>query len=131
MVSNMRKQNAKPAKKTKAKPVKVDGLSPKDKQKIRNAVRQIWQRSYPRKLCVQRAIGPDGFPVCEKCGKTVPKVAIDHMQSVGELDGGFISRLFCSSDKLQALCKECHQQKTNAENRARRLKAKAKQDDFY
>ena len=81
--------------------VKVDGLSPKDRQKVSNAIRQIWQRSYPRRLCVARSIGEDGFPFCEKCKKTVPKVHIDHREAVGDLLNGGVERLFCSSNRLQ------------------------------
>lgn len=106
----------------KAKPIKVDGLSPKDLQKIRNAIRQIWQRSYPRRLCVERSITFDGFPYCEKCGKTTPKTTIDHITAVGDILDGGIERMFTSSANLQALCRECHREKTNRENKKRREK---------
>lgn len=111
---------------------KIDGLSAQDVAKIRSAIRKVWSWSWPKKLCTNRAVGKDGFSRCELCKKKTPKVFIDHITPVGEVDGGFISRLFCPSSGLQALCKKCHQTKTNAENRERRLQERlAKQCDFY
>ena len=95
--------------------LKVDGLSPHDIKKIRNAIRQVWHRSHVRKLCVNRCIGKDGFSYCEKCKKRSPKVFIDHITKVGEVDGGFIKRLFTPSKNLQGLCKKCHDLKTKEE----------------
>ena len=120
---------AKQVAKSKIKPPKVDGLSPKDKQKLRSAIRQIWHRSHPRKLCQARAINGDGFPFCERCKKVVPKVTIDHVEAVGELGDGFIERMFTPSKNLRALCHECHKIKTKVDN-AKTKKAKA-QKDFY
>lgn len=102
---------------------KIDGLSPKDVEKIRRAIRQVWSWSWPRKLCIKRATGKDGFPRCEKCKRKVPKVYPDHITPVGDVDAGFISRLFCSSKKLQALCKKCHDRKTREERKEKSLKA--------
>jgi hypothetical protein len=99
---------------------KVDGLGPNDVAKLRAACRQVWHRSHVRKLAAQRAVGDDGFPVCELCKETVPKVFIDHIERVGDMDGGFIQRLFCPSSGLQALCKTCHQKKTNAERKMKK-----------
>lgn len=103
---------------------KVDGLSAKDVAKIRSAIRQIWYRSYPRKKCVSRAIGKDGFFYCENCLERTPKITVDHIQKVGKLDGGFFKRMFCSSENLSALCVACHRKKTNEE----RKQDKAKRD---
>jgi 5-methylcytosine-specific restriction endonuclease McrA len=99
----------------------VDGLSAKDIAKIRSAVRQVWHRSHVRKLCVKRATGADGFFRCEKCKKKTPKLCIDHITPVGELDGGFIKRLFCPSKDLQALCVSCHNKKTKQEREAKAI----------
>lgn len=101
---------------------KVDGLSSKDISKIRSAIRQVWHRSHVRKLCVKRATGKGGFFYCEKCRKRVPKICIDHVVAVGEVDGGFIKRLFCSSKGLMALCKSCHDAKTREERKEAALK---------
>jgi len=97
---------------------KVDGLSAKDIAKLRSACRIVWHRSYPRKLCVQRATGKDGFLRCEQCAKRVPKIHVDHKEPVGKVDGGFIKRLFCPSKNLTALCDKCHRAKTKQEREA-------------
>lgn len=94
---------------------KVDGLSPKNVEQIRKAIRQIWSWSTPRKLCIERATGKDGFPKCEQCKKKVPKVYPDHKIKVGEVDSGFLERMFTPSKNLQALCKPCHDKKTRLE----------------
>jgi len=101
----------------KEKPKPIDGLSPKDVEKIRKAIRQVWSWSYPRRLCIQRATGKDGFARCEICKKKTPKVYVDHINKVGDVDAGFIKRLFCASKFLQAICKTCHNQKTKEERK--------------
>lgn len=103
------------AKKKKIKVEKVDGLSAADVAKIRTAIRQVWHWSYPRKLCAARCVGKGGFSYCEKCKKKVPKVFIDHIENVGDVDGGFIKRLFTPSKNLQGLCHDCHKIKTAEE----------------
>lgn len=110
-------------KREKKKVEKVDGLSAKNIEQIRKALRQVWSWSYPRKLCIARATGKDGFPKCEGCKKKVPKVYPDHIRAVGDVDEGFLRRLFCPSNELQALCRKCHDRKTRAERAA---KAKTK-----
>lgn len=104
--------------KTKKKKVvveRIDGLGPKDIARLRSAIRKVWHWSYPKKLCTQRALDKKGFPFCEKCKKKSPKVFIDHIIQVGDLDAGYFERLFVSSKGLQALCRECHNAKTKAE----------------
>lgn len=96
---------------------KVDGLGPKDLMKIRAAIRLVWHRSHVRKLVVNRCIGAGGFSYCEKCKKRAPKVFIDHIKRVGDVDEGFIKRLFVSSKWLQGLCKKCHDSKTKQERK--------------
>ena len=110
----------------KAVPEKIDGLSMVDVRKIRAAIRKVWHWSYPKKLATARATKKDGFAYCEAkdCpakGKKVPKVYIDHIEAVGDVDAGFIKRLFCESKKLQALCKSCHTKKTNEERKENKM----------
>jgi hypothetical protein len=107
---------------TKKKAEKIDGLSPKDKQKIRSAIRQVWHRSYARKLCIERCTDEEGFPTCEGCGKRVAKITVDHIVRCGELDGGFIERMFVPSSGLKALCKKCHDAKTKLERNKDRMR---------
>jgi hypothetical protein len=61
---------------------------------------------------------------CDGCGKYYPaaQVEVDHIIPAGTLTCfddvvPFIKRLFVSKDKLQILCKGCHQAKTNEERR--------------
>lgn len=114
-----------PKKRTKKAPrEKIDGLSPTDRKKLHAACRKVWGWSYPKKLCIARATGKDGFarcenPECSKKGKRVPKVYADHIEPVGEVGApGYLERLFCPSKDLQALCRPCHDKKTRAERKA-------------
>lgn len=104
-------------KKKKAAEEKIDGLSPKDIAKLRAAIRQVWHWSYPKRLVVQRCTDAEGYPICEACKKRCPKIFVDHIEAVGDLDAGFFTRLFCPSSGLQGLCKKCHDAKTKAERR--------------
>lgn len=63
---------------------------------------------------------------CDACQQWFPKkqVAVDHIVPCGSLldiekdTGPFILRLLCEVDGLQLLCTNCHQEKTNVENRS-------------
>lgn len=92
--------------------VKTDGLGPLEIKKIRTALRLVWHRSHARKLVVLRCTKKDGFTYCEKCARITPQLKIDHINACGDVDGGFISRLFCPSKQLQGMCKDCHDLKT-------------------
>ncbi len=92
-----------------------DGLGPLEAKKIRTAIRLVWHRSHARKLVVKRCTRKNGFAYCEKCSKKTPALKIDHIRKVGDVDGGFLSRLFCPSKLLQGLCKLCHDAKTKQE----------------
>lgn len=108
----------------------VDGLGPRDFKRMQQALRQIWSWSHARKLCIVRVTDKNGYARCEKCGaKKLPRVWPDHIEPCGNLNeapltprsvGEYIGRMFVPSKKLQAICKRCHQDKTNAENRERR-----------
>lgn len=96
---------------------KTDGLGPLEIKKIRTALRLVWQRSHARKLVVERCTKADGFTYCEKCDEATPALKVDHIERVGDLDAGFIDRLFIPSSGLQGLCRLCHNEKTKAERR--------------
>lgn len=100
----------------------TDGLGPREIKNIRSAVRLVWQRSHARKLVVKRCTGKDGFPRCERCKKKTPALKIDHIKNVGDVDHGFIMRMFIPSSQLQGLCKKCHDEKTRAEKKAAKAK---------
>lgn len=59
---------------------------------------------------------------CAKCKKYYPvsNVEVDHLVPAGSLTSyedliPFIDRMFVPKNKLQVLCKQCHQKKTNEE----------------
>lgn len=108
-------EQKKKSKSPKIKPEKVDGLGPKEIRMIRIKLRQIWQWCHARQIVIKRATDSEGFPFCENCFQRVPAHKIDHVGKVGDVDRGFIERLFCPSTGLQALCKTCHDEKTKRE----------------
>jgi 5-methylcytosine-specific restriction endonuclease McrA len=101
----------------KIKQSKIDGYSLDDSAKIRIACRKVWMWSYPRKLVKQRCIKEDGLFHCEQCGNVTRELKIDHINKVGDVDAGFLNRLFCPSNQLQGLCKKCHDAKTKEERK--------------
>lgn len=95
-----------------------DGLGPHEISKIRSALRQCWQRSAARKIAIKRCtvkIGDNIFYVCEECDKQVPQIKVDHIEACGDVDEGFISRMFCPSSELMCMCNSCHKVKTTQE----------------
>jgi hypothetical protein len=101
----------------KVKPPKQDGgLDPKTITRLRAAIRQVWSWSHARKLCIARATDKKGFGHCEQCRAKVPKLFADHIEVMGDLLApDYIKRMWCPSKELQALCKGCHNKKTNQE----------------
>lgn len=65
---------------------------------------------------------------CATCKKEFSSkdVQVDHIEPVVDPKEGFktwdefISRLFCSKENLQVLCKECHKIKSNEERQIRK-----------
>lgn len=92
-----------------------DGLGPYEVAKIRSAVRQVWHRSLSRKNAVKRCTGEDGFTYCEVCKVRTPKIKIDHTIAVGDVNAGYIKRMFVNSKGLVGMCNECHKFKTKQE----------------
>ena len=75
-----------------------------------------WYGQSGRKLNVQYEYQCDG---CKEWFER-SSIEIDHKVPVGSLNcaedlPGFVTKMFVSEDKLQLLCRECHQEKTNAE----------------
>ena len=110
------------AKKTRRKKGEVvDGMSPDLERKYSSAIRKVWAWSPMRRLAVNRSKNEDGFPTCEQCGVTPPKVHVDHIVPCGNImKPGFMKRLNCPSDGLQVLCPKCHRAKTKAERDAKK-----------
>lgn len=99
----------------KAKLTPTDGLGPLEVKKIRTALRLVWHRSHARRLVVKRCTDSEGFSFCERCLVRTPALKVDHITACGDVDGGYLSRLFCPSAKLSGLCKKCHDDKTREE----------------
>lgn len=95
----------------------TDGFGPKEKKRIRQVVRQVWHQCHARKIAFNRSIGPDGFHYCEKCLRKVPKIQVDHIEPAGDVDSGFLKRMFVPSRRLKCLCKECHRLKTRQQRK--------------
>jgi hypothetical protein len=118
---------------------RFDGLGPHLKTKLRSAIREVWQRSSEsRKIVVARCALPNGYSRCEHpaCkGKKHPTVYSDHIVNCGDLDEGYIGRMFVPSKGLQGLCKKHHDEKTALEKKASKKKtvkkAKAAIKDFF
>jgi len=53
---------------------------------------------------------------CNVCGGLYEKIQVDHIEEVGQYKGDlhcYASRMFCDKSNLQAICKSCHDVKTN------------------
>lgn len=64
---------------------------------------------------------------CAICNDCFPAkdMQVDHREPVIPLEGfdswdNVISRLYCESDKLDAVCRDCHKRKSKEENKIRR-----------
>lgn len=101
-------------------------------QWLRSGLRSLSRRYPPVYQCLAAAKRPapkDAPPrqkvayECAICGRlnTAKNIAIDHRVPAGQLlcaedIQGFIERLFCGTDGLQAICKDtCHRYKTLSE----------------
>ena len=109
----------------------VSEWGPKDVKRFRNAARQVWRYTPMWRAVVKRCALPGGYARCEQCRKKVPKIYVDHIKAVGDVDGGFIERLMTSSENLQGLCKKCHDTKTKEERAALKAAEIAAIGDFY
>jgi hypothetical protein len=108
---------------------KIDGFGPKEKANVRKAIRLVWTRSYSKQLVVKRCTGSDGFLYCEQCKERTPKIEVNHKVTVGDVDDGFLRRLFVPSTEMEGLCKKCHAPITNKERREATAKKKAKKEE--
>lgn len=91
------------------------------RQRIRSALRKVWQWSDPRRAALAKQRVSKGRYLCEACGGLFgPKmVQVDHIEPVGSFPGsrrdngsatweGVINRMFCPVEGLRVLCKPCH-----------------------
>jgi len=83
------------------------------RSKIRSALRQLWLRSRER----AKRLKIDGY-TCQICQRKQSKakgkefaVQVHHTQGVGNWESiidQIYEELLCDPDKLQTLCKDCH-----------------------
>ena len=115
-------------------------LSQKEVGLLKGALRRIFSRSLLRKQAIANyIIKPFTHPehtrvtkwaYCGSCGIILPayKVQVDHINPVVPIGTSvhsmtiddLISRIWCDISNLDVLCKPCHQDKSKAENKARR-----------
>jgi 5-methylcytosine-specific restriction endonuclease McrA len=111
------------------------------KSQIFGAIRRLFSRSQLVKdvrlkaQCKKK--GPRGGKTykCASCHKCFPakSTQVDHINEVVPLNRAasdmsldeWVDRLWCDSNNLQVLCKECHSAKTKSENVLRRMFKKA------
>ena len=112
---------------------------------IRSALRQAWTRWSPNHITKKMARVGYGQYMCAGYetdahvvgasvvinGKRKNNIFTDHITPVGG-DGDWnvvIENLFCETDNLQLLCKECHDRKSKDERaKARNIKKQIRRD---
>ena len=96
---------------------------------ILSGLGKAWMYWPPRMEVKKRAKHPGkkGWYICEICKGEREKIEIDHKIPCVKPSDGFVSwdvyikaRFVESPEELQALCHECHKEKSKAENQERR-----------
>ncbi len=122
-------------------------LTPKEKGMILGGIRTAFSRSKwaanirATAEAVER--GPRGGKLysCQTCSNlsNASGVNVDHIDPVVDIGKTYhdytwdelVGRLWCDTDNLQVLCKQCHKKKSKDESNARRqARAEAKQRDL-
>ena len=96
---------------------------------IKSALRSASNRWGPKHLCMKKARVGYGKYECCACKEIVgPKqIKVDHIEPVVSTEHGFngwdeyIARMFVEVEGFQAICKLCHQIKTNSEREQRKI----------
>lgn len=134
--------------------VKCDGkwTQAKFNSFIKNNLRSATRKWAPIQQCKKRANVSRGLYKCESCGNEVPptvfdeekrkrmkNIFVDHEVPIIDPAVGFttwdecIERMFCDSNNLQLICKDCHTIKSREEieiAKKRRAASKEKLNDF-
>ena len=116
-----------------------DRMTKKDTNLIKGALRRVFARSELHGRIIDRCKVKHHDPKrpkvqtwcrCEKCGKFEAKsyMDVDHIKplvAIYEVASDLsieqlIARLWCEESNLQLLCPDCHDEKTQTENKARR-----------
>lgn len=121
-------------------------MTKKERGLLKGAGRRVFGRSELRRSIIDKAIvkgysdskrkAVKFWVKCEECGTMEAKsnCQVDHREPVVPLDKSademsfddLFDRMWCKEDNLQIVCKPCHQLKTKAENKERRLLKKGK-----
>jgi hypothetical protein len=87
----------------------------------------------PSEICIEKTRVSRGVHICPSCKKTCRRKDMkkDHINPVIPVTGfgswdEVIKRLFVTEDKWQAICHECHAEKTKQENALRKIGKKEK-----
>lgn len=102
---------------------------------VKNALRSASMKWGPRNVCLGKARIKRGVYLCNGCkqemtatviheGRRVKNVFVDHIDPIVPVSGfegwdSFVEGLFCEEDKLQVLCKPCHDKKSKEETAER------------
>lgn len=101
---------------------------------IKNGLRSLTMKWAPIQKCRKDAQVSRGVYLCNGCEKNVKttivvdgvrskNIFVDHIEPIVDPNVGFtgfddfIERMFCESDNLQVLCKECHDDKSYEERK--------------
>jgi 5-methylcytosine-specific restriction endonuclease McrA len=98
------------------------------RQLLLNAIGKAWMYWPPRLAVKKRCKDPNksGWWICELCHQSREKIEVDHIVPCVNPRTGFTtwdeyinSRFVEDVSNLQGLCRDCHRNKTNKENKRR------------
>lgn len=103
-------------------------------QFVISGLRRLSYKTPMRAAALTAARVERGKYKCAICQEiyTKRRICVDHIEPVLDTNLGFttwdsyIERLFCTPQKLQILCKSCHNAKSKAENKDRRKNYQSK-----
>jgi 5-methylcytosine-specific restriction endonuclease McrA len=116
-------------------------ITKKERNLIKGAIRRVFSRSEIRKKVVAAAIVAHidltrprvkSWCVCGGCKNFIPKsyMEVDHISPVVPYEKSLetmtwdelVDNLWCEERNLQAICSDCHDEKTKAERKMRKKK---------
>src|ERR1700722_16332457 len=88
---------------------------------IKAALRRTWGRSTQRQRALKKARVERGKYKCAECNEIFQRknIEVDHIIAVGKFENfdTYIERLFCPTNGLAVLCRNCHKLKTKIDNK--------------
>lgn len=123
-------------------------ISVKERNLIKGAIRRVFSRSDLRRSIIDKAVFKHEDETrkrvktwckCAQCGVPTPKsyLQVDHIQPIVPLTSSLeemswdevVNNIWCDEKNLQALCEECHNVKSKAENKKRREYKKERKNE--